>query len=404
MTKQKFHYAWVILLGCVLLEAGGAGLLSNAVALFFGPMAAELGVSNAEMSLYSSIRTIFLAGGLLVVPKLLQRFDSRKLIALSSLVLAGSFAAQAFFYDIRLWYLIAPLNGFSLGCEIMVTVTLIVNNWFRQHRGMVLGISLAASGITTAVYNPVASHWVSIYGWRTTVLITAAIALVLLLISSVLLVYSPEEMGLEPYGKASDERKEAQGQDIGKAPLAFLGCLFLVLVGNSAVTLVGQYSLMTEQLKQPLSLAATLSSTTMIGNMTGKILLGALADRFGCWHALSGAFLLLGISCFLFTGGQQGMMIVCAFFIGFCYFLATMVASLICRELFSERYAETLGRLNAAGYLSSAFSGIVMAALSDLFGSYTPVYLGFGILSLLCIGILYRLKRTQKRHMEDKEF
>ena len=236
-----------------------------------------------------------------------------------------------------------------------------------------------------------------------TVLITAGIALVFLLLSSILLVYSPEEMGLEPYGKASEAQKETQGQDIGKAPLAFLGCLFLVLVGNSAVTLVGQYSLMTEQLKQPLSLAAALTSSTMIGNMLGKVLLGALADRFGCWPVLSGAFLLTGVSCVLFTGGQQGLMIVCAFFIGFCYFLSTMVASLICRELFNERYAETLGRLNAAGYLSSAFSGIVMAALSDLFGSYAPVYRGFGILALCCIAVLLWLQGMQKRHRKAKE-
>ena len=100
--RKKLHYAWIILLGAILIQSGGAGLLSNSASLFYGPIKTDLGITNAQMSLYTSIRTVFMAVGMAFVSTLLRRLGGRRTMILHSLLLGLSFAAMYLFHDIRL--------------------------------------------------------------------------------------------------------------------------------------------------------------------------------------------------------------------------------------------------------------------------------------------------------------
>ena len=55
------HYAWVILICCCLIQAGGSGAVASCLGLYVVPVCEEFGIGNAAFSLYLTIQNIFVA-------------------------------------------------------------------------------------------------------------------------------------------------------------------------------------------------------------------------------------------------------------------------------------------------------------------------------------------------------
>ena len=52
--EKKFHYAWLIFLGCCCMMAGGMACVLTTAGVFYVPVCDELGFSRGEISLYLS--------------------------------------------------------------------------------------------------------------------------------------------------------------------------------------------------------------------------------------------------------------------------------------------------------------------------------------------------------------
>ena len=161
MKEKKLHRAWWMLVGCILLQAGGTGTLSNCNAIFFSSISAELGVSNGVMSLFVTIRTIFTALAVGGVTMLYKKVNLRVLLTGLSLLGCGCFAIQGLFGEIWQWYLMAIPFGVACGGLVTVPATIVINNWFHKRVGLVLGIALCSSGIAGAVIAPLCSAMMS---------------------------------------------------------------------------------------------------------------------------------------------------------------------------------------------------------------------------------------------------
>ena len=394
--RKKLHYAWIILLGAILIQSGGAGLLSNSASLFYGPIKTDLGITNAQMSLYTSIRTVFMAVGMAFVSTLLRRLGGRRTMILHSLLLGLSFAAMYLFHDIRLWYLIAPVSGFGLGGVTIVGITLFIANWFREKRGLALGVALSASGIVPVLANPLISRIIGQYGWRNGVLVTAAAGLLLTLSGSMLMVYKPEEKGMKAYGEAEEESAGPVSADKTSSVIVLLIAFFLACIPNGMVALVNQFSMMTEQLGQPLALAARISSLAMLGNTLGKIILGTLSDRIGSWKTMILAFGATMFACLGFSTADPFIMSISSPFLGMCFSVTAMAGALIVGEIYAGSYSRKLSQVNTVGVFVSSAASLLIGWASDYFGSYSVVYLTFVLIDLFCIlGIVYIMNKTK---------
>ncbi|MBQ1810350.1 MAG: MFS transporter [Erysipelotrichaceae bacterium] len=394
--RKKLHYAWIILLGAILIQSGGAGLLSNSASLFYGPIKTDLGITNAQMSLYTSIRTVFMAVGMAFVSTLLRRLGGRRTMILHSLLLGLSFAAMYLFHDIRLWYLIAPVSGFGLGGVTIVGITLFIANWFREKRGLALGVALSASGIVPVLANPLISRIIGQYGWRNGVLVTAAAGLLLTLSGSMLMVYKPEEKGMKAYGEVEEESAGPVSADKTSSVIVLLIAFFLACIPNGMVALVNQFSMMTEQLGQPLALAARISSLAMLGNTLGKIILGTLSDRIGSWKTMILAFGATMFACLGFSTADPFIMSISSPFLGMCFSVTAMAGALIVGEIYAGSYSRKLSQVNTVGVFVSSAASLLIGWASDYFGSYSVVYLTFVLIDLFCIlGIVYIMNKTK---------
>jgi len=77
-------------------------------------------------------------------------------------------------------------------------------------------------------------------------------------------------------------------------------------------------------------------------------------------------------------------------FLGICFSITAMAGALIVGELYPGSYAEKLSLINTVGIFISSAGSLLIGSASDYFGSYSPVYLIFAAIDLLCItGILY---------------
>ena len=43
MNNKKFHYAWIVMIGCALTQIGSLGAVVYSVGAFYGPVAEALG-------------------------------------------------------------------------------------------------------------------------------------------------------------------------------------------------------------------------------------------------------------------------------------------------------------------------------------------------------------------------
>ncbi|MBQ6367494.1 MAG: MFS transporter [Erysipelotrichaceae bacterium] len=391
---KKLHYAWIILIGAILIQAGGAGILNNSAALFYGPIKTDLGISNAQMSMYTSIRTVFMAFSIAFVARTLDRLEGKRSMALYSLLLGLSFGAMYFFSDIRQWYLAAVVSGIGLGGVTIVGITLFIANWFKEKRGLALGIALSALGIFPMMCNPLISRLIETYGWRDAVLMVCAFGLLLTIGGSMLMVYRPEEIGTKAYGESAAEEKGTANADKTSSVVILLIAFVLACIPNAMVALVGQFSMMTEQLGLPLSLAAGISSLAMLGNTVGKVILGMLSDRIGSWKTLILAFAMTMLACLGFATSRPELMNISAPFLGICFSISSMAGALIVGELYAGSYAKKLSQINTVGIFISSVGSLLIGFASDYFGSYSPVYLIFAVIDFLCItGILYISKK-----------
>ena len=54
-TKQKFHYAWIILAGCCILQGASLGLVNNCAGVFFSPVCEDLGFEMGQLTFYRTL-------------------------------------------------------------------------------------------------------------------------------------------------------------------------------------------------------------------------------------------------------------------------------------------------------------------------------------------------------------
>ena len=99
----RYHYAFVIMVCCCLVQAFGMGLILNCGSLFYVPVCTDLGFSRSEISTYM---TGYFIGTTLVTPlagKLLSKYDTRIVMSVAIVVLSGAVASMSLFHEIWQW-------------------------------------------------------------------------------------------------------------------------------------------------------------------------------------------------------------------------------------------------------------------------------------------------------------
>ena len=359
------------------------------LSIFLGPMAADLGWSRTLISGASSL------GGLVAsalgpgIGWLADRYGPRAVLAGSMLILGVSTATLGTVTTPLAFYLAYLVGRAIFACPVPIATTVAVASWFRLRRGRAMAIANACSFAGLTVLPIVVQLAISQSSWRTAWFILGALAWVIGLgPTSLLLMRRPEDLGLKPDGAVAtaaaddpagrDEPAWTLGEAIRTPTLWALSLAGSFMFAVQAGISVHQAAHFAAQGMPPL-IAASIVSVMAFANLVGAFLSGFLAERFG-------ARLLYGLSAALLAGNMVLLLVVAtpaqAYFYAALFGLAIGAGLTLGPVIFADFYGrESLGSIRgiaepfvslgqAAGVL---FAGIIF----DLTGSYSAAIVTF---------------------------
>ncbi len=204
VRRASQNYAWVVVAVTFVALLAAAGLRS-APGVLMRPIELGFGWDRATVSSAAAVG-ILLYG--LVGPfaaAFMQTVGLRRTmlggLALMAVSTFASLWMSAPWHYVLSW---GVLSGIGSGAIAPVLGAAIVNRWFAERQGLVMGMLSAATATGALVFLP-AMAWLSEAGaWRPVVWIVSLAALALIPVVALLLPESPAAVGTRRYGEAHD--------------------------------------------------------------------------------------------------------------------------------------------------------------------------------------------------------
>jgi len=210
--KPKLFYGWYIVIAGAINNAVIGGFTFYGFTALMDPIARTMGWSYAQISLGMSIRG--LEAGILspFLGKAVDRLPARWLILFGTVIIGLGYILMSRVTTLALFYasfMITAL-GISLGITMAPMATLA--RWFRKNIGKATGILAMGIGLG-GLLTPILVRLITAFGWRTSVIIMAAIILIIGIPLSFIFRNRPEDYGMFPDGEKPIEPGRLEGKE-----------------------------------------------------------------------------------------------------------------------------------------------------------------------------------------------
>jgi MFS family permease len=394
--KGGLHYGWVIVIACCFLLAAGLGIIGNAAANFLYTVSTALEVPVGSLSLYMTVMSLTMLFSYPLAGKLLATKDLRLVITGGVILEVVGFGLMSTYRSVYLFYVSGFLIGAGGAVIMFMATPVLTAMWFRKKNGLAMGIPIACGTLGGAIFSQLAGILISGIGWRMSYLILAIIAAVMMLPFSLLVVKSPEQKGVTPYGYEEDGAGSGAVTEGGasvkealRSPAFYL--LALAVIALSIMTTLQMHipTFASAQLGMSTAEASTVVAVILLVSVACSPLLGILADKLGyaTTFTLGALFALAGIVVMVFCIERPGLAIVAAAIYGIGFVTYNVLSPLMTRQIFGTlNYTKIWGYVMMAGSFGGAVGVPVEGYIYDFTGSYAPAFIGVGV--LLVIGVI----------------
>lgn len=407
-NSKGIYYGWIVFAVCFFMVFISLGFGSSTKGTYLKAVCDELGFERSLFSVNDSLRFITTSVLNFFFGSIVMKLGPRKMVCLGFIFLISSFTIYSFATQLWQFY----IGGAFLGAGICWTTTTIVGyiveKWFTNGKGTIMGIILAANGfggvvsenvITRIVYETnleaadasvftrIVTFFANIFGvsgWRLAYRISALLFLITAVVVVILLRGQPSDMGLKPLGE--DKIKKAKrglnwtGYDmkiIIKKPYFYISgiCVFIMGFILQSMTNVSKSHMLDNGLSTEY-IVAVFSVHALILAFS-KILCGFIFDRSGI--RISFGFccvcaVVATTSLAFITSDSRFLPWVYSIISAFGLPLETVMIPLLVSHMFGQKsYARVMGYYLALNTLGYACGAPLTNLFYDIFGTYRGI-------------------------------
>jgi MFS family permease len=370
-------YRWVIVAAGGLLGCVAIGCMFS-LPVFLRPIAKETGWSITGISSAMTFAFLAMAVGSIAWGNLSDRIGPRPVVLIGSIVLAAGLALASRATSLIEFQLIFGVVVGGATAAIFAPMMACVTGWFDTHRSLAVSLVSAGMGMAPMTMSPLAARLISSHDWRTSLLVLAALAVVVM-IPVALLVRRPP--ALESALAPSAQEEPQPGITVGQAMRSpqfitlILTNFFCCATHSGPIFHTVSYAI---SCGIPLVAAVSIYSLEGLAGLGGRVAFGFLGDRLGAKRVLVVGLLLqaFGALAYFFVRELSAFYAVAAVF-GFIYAGVMPLYSVLARENFPLRMMGTIiGGTAMAGSLGMATGPLAGGLIYDTFASYGWLYIG----------------------------
>ncbi|WP_211750121.1 MFS transporter [Paenibacillus sp. Marseille-Q4541] len=411
-NKKKIHFAWWVLLGLALMVGVAKGGVMTAGGLFLTPVTEDLGIGMGSLSLYFSISSIVTMIFLPIAGKMMGKYDIRLLLIGGVILQAGSFAMFGLMNSVWGWYLFSIPMAIGSIFVTQMAAPVLINNWFKKHNGLAVGITVASGGIFGAILQPMAGNLIASDGWRYTYIFLGVLVMAVVIPTVILTIrMAPGQKGLQALGadEVTDENKTqaTPAQGIAAAVARKSTAFYALLLFFFFITSIGSFGQYVAPFAMGIGYDVTFAGSTMggwsIGVMIGALAFGALSDKIGARNTAIFAMALGLVPIALLTTVPENPIIfnIAIAIFGFVVASIGTLGPLLTTALFGNKeYAQ----IYSSAVIGLAVAGIVALPaygfIAQLTGSYSSILYAVGVMLIVNIVLLVIAFNGKKKLVE----
>jgi MFS family permease len=335
---------------------------------------------------------------------LIDRFGPRRLMLTGIVMAGGALVGLASVTTLSAFYLFYFFNALGYVCGGPLPAQVLLTRWFKDARGMAMGVAYLGIGIGGALVPILAVTLTQAFGWRAA-LRDLGILMIAVAFPAAFFVREPPRLETGTRDAARPARL---------APVLRHPAFWLLTIGSLAS--IGAIGGTTQNLKLYLSLdrhftqtqIAGIMSLVLVGSIVGRLTMGWLADRWEKKRVMLIIYAIVASAIPLLVFSPTiAMLRVFAFLFGIGLGGDYMIIPLVAAELFDLRVmGRLLGVILTTDSIAEAVVPLGVATLRDRTGSYTAGFLllvALAAVGAFAVSLLPRTRTTDapERHPMD---
>lgn len=381
VARSEFAAGWPVVAACMIgMMFGISAIPFYTLGVFAGPVIETFQWTRAQ---YQGAFTFMLAGALAgpFIGHLCDKVGNR-VVALTSVTLfAMAFAGIGLFTTQAVWTFYAAWAVMALVAQGTGPIpwTRAISEWFYARRGFAFGLALMGSGIAAFIAPPLVTALIGAVGWRMAYVVVGA---VIFCVAFPALYWglrpAPPEV-LEAGTKVKGGMSAKFGKTLGEALRSYRFWVIALSFSFISLGVSGIISnlvpLLTDRAFTPQT-AAVIASVVGLSVLLGRLVVGALLDRF--WGP-GIAFVLMALpasACLLLASAELStpMTVFAVFIVGFAAGAEfDIIAYFVTRYFGLKYYGKIYGVQYTIFFLGAGLAPLIFARVYDVANSYNPV-------------------------------
>ncbi len=399
LLKSKVYYGWIIVLAGFLIMATAWAIIFNCASIFVKPISDEFGFKRSYVSAIVTLSMFSQTIISVVSGKIFSKINIKRLMRISSVVISVSYFMYSLADSLLEFYAITIVASVSAAFLTTLPLSLIINNWFSDKKGLAIGFAFMGSGVGGMLFNALAGILMEVYGFRFAYM-SLAVIMGIVIIPCVFFIIEIHPRDVYTEASYYEENKSQvidydDGITLQEARKTYKFWILMICFIVGSIGMATTFFTISPHMSDSgysLATSANITALTMGVLAVSKLALGRMFDRFGVRTSSILSILLnvVGLVGLLFAK-YKIFLIFIVLGTGFGSAFSTIAFPIITDKLYGQKdFSNIYGLFCAASSIGGVAAPIINGVVFDMTGSYNYSYIFMLIVSVVLI-LIYNI-------------